>query len=157
MAADNGTGARVAMELLGGSLGALGGGFTGFMLGASSGTLAGAGGGMLGGVAVGSWLGTSISGNAMGGQGNWGGSFLGTMAGSTLSLVLFATMGNNPDAGGFLLTTMIALPVIGGATGYELSHAMSFAPPSGPLQSLSPSIAISRDGKSASGGVVGTF
>jgi hypothetical protein len=112
---------------------------------------------MIGGIVLGSWLGTSLGGNALGGTGNWGGSFLGTAAGSALSLVLVASMGTNPDMAGFLLTAMIALPVIGGATGYEISQAMNLAPPDGPLKSVYPSVSLTREGKGAVTGFAGTF
>src|SRR5262245_52912718 len=61
-------GPRVGVELLAGSLGGVGGGFAGLLLGASSGDLGTAGLGMLGGAALGSWLGTSLGGNALGGR-----------------------------------------------------------------------------------------
>jgi hypothetical protein len=156
-APDDQTGARIGVEILGGGLGAVGGGFTGLMIGASGGTLAGAGLGMLSGIAVGSWLGTSVGGNAVGGQGNWGASFLGTLGGSVASLMVGAAIGNNPDAGGFLLAMMMALPVGGGILGYELSHSMAITAPGGPLRSVHPTFSLGRDGKSPMPGLAGTF
>ncbi len=153
--ADEATGGRVAMEMLAGGLGSVGGGFAGLLIGAGSGDLATAGFGLIGGAALGSWLGVSVGGHAMGGRGDWGGAFLGTLAGSVTSLVLAVAMG--PDSGNFALAMVFALPVSGGAIGYEISHAMNLAAPSGPLQSLHPSLSLSRDGKTALTGVAGTF
>lgn len=109
----------------------------------------------LAGVAVGSWLGTSIGGIMLGGGGNWIGSLAGTLGGSAVSLLLRGVSASpSPLESGLLMAMMVALPVCGGAIGYEVGEALSVKPP---MKRLAPAISITRDGQGAIAGLAGTF
>ena len=154
---DDPRGPRIAIELIGGGAGAMGGAFAGFAIGVGRGDLDRSSPRTLGIMALGSWLGTSIAGSALGGTGNWGFSLLGSLLGGAGSLALGLTMGSTGPVNCLLFAAMIALPIGGGVLGYEMSQGFQIAPSSAPLRSLHPSFSLSSDGKGALAGLSGTF
>lgn len=146
-------GLRIASELLLGGLGAAGLGVTGLMVGQTGGSIGGVVGmgiGLLGGA----WCGVDLGGYLMGGTGNPWFTLLGALAGVVAALAL------PTESVGLLIAGLVALPVAGAITAYELTQTPSHRPLAMrgyPRLRFFPFIGMAPGGHTALAGLGATF
>lgn len=154
-AADDRAAPRIAVEVILGGAGAIGGGATGFALSHTV-SLQEANVRMMAGIAVGSWLGTSLGGIVLGGGNNWTPALVGALCGSAASLPITGAMFSSTDALVMPMVTMVALPLLGAVIGYEIGQALSVSP-AGPVRRLGLVVGLAEDRRTLLPGIAGAF